>query len=268
MTTLHSPIDFLDIAVTAAIDAGKAIMSHYEETIVVNTKSDQSPVTAADLAAHRCILSQLAETGLPAISEEGGVENFEIRKNWNTYWLIDPLDGTKEFIHRNGEFTVNIALIENHIPVLGVVFAPATGELYAGCVGSGTWYIPHADALTESDIDYSSFRLIPDSSSGTRPYTIAVSRSHLDQKTLDYIEQRKLEKGHVATLSAGSSMKFCLVAHGKADEYPRFGPTNEWDTAAGHAVLLSVGKGVYTFPEKDPFTYNKSSLLNGPFLAH
>lgn len=268
MTTHQSPIDFLDLAITAALDAGRAIMSYYQGTIVVNTKSDQSPVTAADLAAHQCILTHLAVTGLPAISEEGGVEPYEIRKNWNTYWLIDPLDGTKEFIHRNGEFTVNIALIENNMPVLGVIFAPATGELYAGCVGGGTWYIPHADALTESAVDYSAFTLIPDKSPGIRTYTIAVSRSHLDQKTLDYIEQRKRDKGDVATLSAGSSMKLCLVAHGKADEYPRFGPTNEWDIAAGHAVLLSIGKGVYTFPEKKSFTYNKSSLLNGPFLAY
>jgi len=270
MPTMKQPatyVQLLDRAVSAALRAGAVIMQHYDTSISVMAKSDKSPVTVADLAAHDSILAYLADTGFPAISEEGGNHSYDERKNWRKYWLIDPLDGTKEFIHRNGEFTVNIALVEDGVPVLGVVYAPATGELYAGCKELGAWYIPNADAVAAGPVDFTDFQIQEVESSSPQVHTIAVSRSHLDQETINYIEKRKLELGDVRTIAAGSSMKFCLVASGKADEYPRFGPTYEWDTAAGHAVLLALGKGVFSFPDGTSFVYNKPNLLNGPFLA-
>jgi 3'(2'), 5'-bisphosphate nucleotidase len=257
----------IELSIFAALEAGKAIMAFYHEAVQVDLKADNSPVTAADHAAHKAIIKHLSQTGIPIISEEGESVTYEERKAWRKFWLVDPLDGTKEFIHRNGEFTVNIALIENDLPVIGVVYAPVTGDLFIGKVGADAWYIDHADSLQMGNINYSKCPIRPLNSS-VSGYTLAVSRSHQNQETLEYIEDKKAKLGNIATLAAGSSMKFCLVAQGKANEYPRFGPTMEWDTAAGHAILKAVGKDIFTFPDGEPLKYNKPTLVNDPFLAH
>lgn len=257
----------LSTAIAASIAAGRAIMEVYHTNFDVSTKDDDSPLTRADLAAHSILSAALGRTSVPVISEEGPVIAFEERSGWREYWLIDPLDGTKEFVRRNGEFTVNTALIREGRPVIGVVYAPVTDELYAGRVGTGWWYVQGAAQITPAGWeDLSAFTVggVP----AVHPYRIAVSRSHLDAATAAYVEQRRAEKGSVQSVQAGSSMKFCLVAHGKADEYPRFGPTNEWDTAAGHAVLSAAGKNVYSYPEGTVLQYNKPSMINGPFIAH
>ncbi|MEY4595489.1 MAG: hypothetical protein RIQ47_1899 [Bacteroidota bacterium] len=259
--------NLIDLAIHAALEAGKAIMAYYHESVQVDLKADNSPVTAADHAAHKVIANLLSKSGVPIISEEGESVSYEERKGWRKFWLVDPLDGTKEFIHRNGEFTVNIALIEDNVPVIGVVYAPVTGDLFIGKVGADAWYIDHADSLQMETINYSRYPIRPLTPSAST-YALAVSRSHQNQETLDYIESKKAKLGNLTTLAAGSSMKFCLVALGKANEYPRFGPTMEWDTAAGHAILLAVGKDIVTFPDSRPLKYNKPSLVNGPFLAH
>ncbi|MFM2134845.1 MAG: hypothetical protein RL021_245 [Bacteroidota bacterium] len=256
----------LSTAIAASIAAGKAILEVYHTDFEVTAKDDDSPLTRADLAAHSVLTAALGNTALPVISEEGRAIPYDERSGWKEYWLIDPLDGTKEFVRRNGEFTVNAALIRDGRPVLGVVYAPVTDELYAGLVGTGWWYVQSAAEVTSAAWeDLSVFKGVP--VSVTHPYRIAISRSHLDPATADYLENRRAEKGNILTVQAGSSMKFCLVAHGKADEYPRFGPTNEWDTAAGHAVLKAAGRNVYSYPDGAVLQYNKPSMINGPFIA-
>lgn len=252
-------------AIASSLAAGKAVLEIYHSGFDIRIKSDQSPVTAADLASHAVLVQDLGGTGVPVLSEEGRHIEFEERKAWNQFWLIDPLDGTKEFIHRNGEFTVNVALIEHNKPVLGVVYAPASDELYAGIAGAGWWYLSSASSVRINAMtDLTAFKGIAVKSS---MYTVAISRSHQDEKTENYLREVERKKGGIRRIAAGSSMKLCLVAHGKADEYPRFGPTNEWDIAAGHAVLIAAGKDIRTYPEGLSLTYNKASTLNGPFIA-
>jgi 3'(2'), 5'-bisphosphate nucleotidase len=261
--------ELLLLAITASLKAGKAILSVYHHTIEVTLKDDSSPLTQADLAAHQVLSELLTATGLPVLSEEASDVPFVIRKDWKRYWLIDPLDGTKEFIHRNGEFTVNIALIDEGKPVLGVVYAPVTDELYAGLVGEGAWYLATASSLrTISLADLMPLKSeSPTEKNPDHPYCVAVSKSHMDEKTMEYLERLKSAKGGVMTIPAGSSMKLCLVAAGKADEYPRFGPTSEWDIAAGHAILLAVNRNVLSVDNQLPLKYNKPDLKNSGFVA-
>jgi 3'(2'), 5'-bisphosphate nucleotidase len=257
---------FLPDIIRAVIAAGKAVLEVYETSFEVLQKSDHSPLTKADTESNRILCEALRTTAYPIISEEGDQMAYAVRSQWPVYWLIDPLDGTKEFVHRNGEFTVNVALIVEGLPVLGVVYAPVSDELYAGINGRGWWYMETASGLRpEALTDLSAFRGIPAAVSDV--YRIVISRSHTDANTAAHIETRRAEKGGVVTVQAGSSMKLCLVAHGKADEYPRFGPTMEWDIAAGHAVLLGARKNVYNHPGGDVLQYNKLSLTNGPFIA-
>lgn len=240
-----------DLAV-AAQEAGEAILEIVRRGFEVESKHDTSPVTEADRAAELVILAALARAapGVPVIAEEE-VAAGRIPAHDQTYFLVDPLDGTKEFVRGGHDYTVNIGLIEGGKPKLGVVFAPATGRLHGGCVGEGAW------------IDEGRGRM----PIATRPRgeltTAVASKSHLNQATIDYLQAAVGNCGYV---SIGSSLKFCIVAEGKADIYPRAAPTSEWDTAAGHAVLLAAG-GLVDGPDGEPLRYGKSAFLNRAFVA-
>jgi len=240
-----------------ALEAGRAILDIYAHDITVREKDDRTPVTDADTAAEDIILARLAELtpGIPIIAEEQ-VAAGKVPEIAERFWLVDPLDGTKEFISRNGEFTVNVALIEAHRPTLGVVYAPAKGRLFlAGPAGasaaaqapSGTWSAPHSIGVRAAPAD---------------GLTVVASRSHRDEKTDKYLEQFNVH----SVISAGSSLKFCLVAAGEADLYPRLGRTMEWDTAAGHAVLAAAGGRVETL-DGASLTYGKAPIFENPFFV-
>lgn len=235
--------------------AGRAILEIYDSDFAVQRKDDNSPLTAADLAAHRAIVDGLRvlTPPIPVLSEEAAEQvPWSVRRDWARYWLVDPLDGTREFVKRNGEFTVNIALIEDHRPVLGVVFAPVLDEMFWG------WRGGHAFGETRQSgkVD---LRTRPRAT----PLLVAGSRSHADARTLAALE--RLGPHELAPL--GSSLKFCRAAQGKVDLYIRYGLTSEWDTAAGQCVLEQAGGGV-SMMTGEPLRYNtKESLLNPDFLA-
>jgi len=258
----------LSLAIKAAVAGGIEIAKvyHNEET-QVTLKGDKSPLTQADQVAHEMIMLHLAESKIPVLSEEGRDIPFAERRNWNQLWVVDPLDGTKEFIKRNGEFTVNIALVENNIPTLGVIFLPETGELYYASHGNGAYKAILAKAidLQLSDIDITSAKKLP--LAIEKPFTIVASRSHMSKETEAYIEKLKEKHGEVAFISRGSSIKICMVAEGKASEYPRFAPTMEWDTAAGHAIIKEAGFEMYHTDINEPLRYNKEDLLNPWFVV-
>jgi 3'(2'), 5'-bisphosphate nucleotidase len=256
---------YLVISIEAALLAGEEIMKVYAKDFEVELKSDHSPLTQADKNAHEIIKSILEKTGLPILSEEGKQISFDERKHWDDFWLVDPLDGTKEFIKKNGEFTVNIALIKNCEPVLGVVYLPVKKMLYFGSEGDGSYKIEVGENKNaEALIDKAT--LMPDLQISSK-YTIVASRSHSSPETEDFIEKRKIKYGEVDLISAGSSIKLCLVAEGKAAVYPRLAPTMEWDTAAGHAVAKYAGCKVYDYKTEEPLVYNKENLLNPWFVV-
>jgi 3'(2'), 5'-bisphosphate nucleotidase len=245
----------LDELLQLARQAGEAILDIYDTEFDVERKEDNSPLTAADKAAHQIIISSLEELtpDIPMLSEESSKIPYEIRSQWQRYWLIDPLDGTREFIKRNGEFTVNIALIEGHTPSLGVVHAPVIRTTYYGVQGEGAW----------KQQDDQAARPIHVADSCRRPVQVAGSRSHAGDSLLRFLENL----GDHQLLSMGSSLKLCLVADGEADIYPRLGPTSEWDTAAAQAVVEAAGGRVTTL-DMQPLRYNtKESLLNPHFLV-
>lgn len=231
-------------------EAGAAIMAVYngEQPLDVTQKKDDSPVTAADLAAHHIIQRGLAALtpDIPLLSEEDP-PTWEVRQNWTRYWLVDPLDGTKEFLNRNGEFTVNIALIEDGQAVMGVVYAPAIDVLYLAERGKA--WKEEKGHLQEIGV------------SNAHPPLVVVSRSHSDEELKDYLKQL----GEHQTVSVGSSLKFCLVAEGKAQLYPRFGPTNIWDTAAGHAVAVAAGAQIHDWQGRPLLYTPRESFLNPGF---
>jgi 3'(2'), 5'-bisphosphate nucleotidase len=245
-------VRLLDDLAEAAREAGEAILEIVSRGFETETKSDFSPVTEADRAAELVILGALARVapGVPVVAEEE-VAAGRIPQHGDTYFLVDPLDGTKEFIRGGHDYTVNIGLIERGVPKLGVVFAPATGRLHGGCVGSGAW-VDGGDGRQE----------IVTRGRGERMTAVA-SKSHLNQATIDYLQQAVGVCDYVAV---GSSLKFCILAEGKADIYPRASPTSEWDTAAGHAVLLAAG-GLVDGPDGLPLAYGKTAFLNRAFVA-
>jgi len=235
--------------------AGQAILEVYHQDFSVDQKDDDSPLTAADLASHRIIVQRLGELdpAIPILSEEGASIPYSTRSRWQRYWLIDPLDGTREFVKRNGEFTVNIALIDRGRPVAGVVHVPVTGISYLGQAGQGAWKVDPTGQPTTIQV------------SGKRQKTarVAGSRSHAGDSLMRFLERL----GEHEIVSMGSSLKLCLVAEGAADIYPRLGPTSEWDTAAAQAVVEAAG-GLVTDTQLEPLRYNtKESLLNPYFLA-
>ena len=252
----------------AAIKAGEEVLRIYEnEDFQIESKQDNSPLTIADKAANKIINEYLVSTGIPIISEENKQTDYEIRKNWQQCWIVDPLDGTKEFIKQNGEFTVNIALIENQQPIFGVIYVPVTGELYVGDVevNSAKKCIVRSSEELEEKLSGAQ-KLTPATSK--EKIRIVGSRSHMNDATVAYIEDLRAEyKKEVEMVAKGSSLKFCIVAEGEADVYPRFAPTMEWDTAAGQAICKAVGLKVIDKRTGEEMLYNREDLLNSYFLV-
>ena len=245
----------LEASKEAALAAGNKILEIYGSgDFSIEAKTDNSPLTLADKAAHSAILSILDETELPILSEEGIDIPFETRSTWEYFWMVDPLDGTKEFIKKNGEFTVNIALIHRQKPVLGVVYAPVLDEMYWAIAGQGSFRevgdITEQISISANTITDQSLRVV-------------ASRSHMSEETQNYVDTLR----NPQIVSKGSSLKFLLVASGQADVYPRFGPTMEWDTAAADIIVTEAGGKVLLEDQVTPLSYNKENLLNPHFLV-
>ena len=262
--------EIYQIAIRAAIEGGKEILKIYnQDEIHVDYKGDDSPLTKADSAANAKIIKILEETEHPIISEESRQLDYSIRKEWTSCWIVDPLDGTKEFIKRNGEFTVNIALCQSGIPVFGVIYVPVSRELYYADVTSKKAYKSILDKAQNmpAELCKEADCILPatDSKSKVR---IVGSRSHMNEGTTDFIEKLEKQYDEVEIVSKGSSLKFCLVAEGRANVYPRFAPTMEWDTAAGHAICKAVGLEVIAQDTNEEVVYNKENLLNPYFLVN
>jgi len=253
-------INIQDI-VALAKQAGDAIMRIYQKDVDVEFKGDRSPLTAADKAAHKIIeaglqtLDEINSTSIPMLSEEGKNIPYDDRKDWQYFWMVDPVDGTKEFIKKNGEFTVNIALIHQGVPILGVVYAPALNQMYWAKKAEGA---------------FKNAQPLPLKTSAQREtYKIVASRSHMSDETKKLIESIETHK-EKELVSIGSSLKICLVAEGEADIYPRIAPTMEWDTAAAHAVVLEAGMDIKAYENASvlgSLVYNKQNLLNPFFIA-
>ncbi len=276
----------LQTALLASLEAGEEIMHIYtdpSQDFGIERKADNSPLTLADKASHKVIMRHLAGTGIPVLSEEGQHLPYEERGAWHSLWVVDPLDGTKEFIKKNGEFTVNVALVVEGQPVLGVVYVPATRVLYYGIVGEGAWKcaVPALEAGLPEAAGLAGFLSAGSEASAQAPFggvalpvsdghevfTIVASRSHMSPETQAYIQEMERVHGQVRTVSSGSSIKICLVAEGVADAYPRYAPTMEWDTAAGDAVARAAGRAVTSAETGKPLAYNKPDLLNPWFLV-
>jgi len=257
----------LQIAIDASIKASERIMEIYlNENFEIQSKEDDSPLTKADLAANKIICELLENTEIPILSEEGKHLPYSERQHWESLWIVDPIDGTKEFIKRNGEFTVNIALVTNQIPVLGVILVPVTQEIYFASSELGSFKSCVDNINTDLDITIDKAQKLPFKNS-TNPYIVAASKSHQTKETVDYIEQLSKEHKYVQLISKGSSLKICMVAEGSANCYPRFAPTMEWDTAAGQAICIYAGKEVIDMTTNKSILYNREILTNNWFLV-
>jgi len=268
-------------ALEASLLAGRAILEVYDSDFEVRFKDDRSPLTEADRRSHEILVRHLAGTApIPILSEEGRGIPYEERKSWDRFWLIDPLDGTKEFIKRSHEFTVNVALMSENRPVLGIVFLPATGELFFAAEGRGSFWVQDyrnigkegiaaagADELVRHVLSRARPLQPPPPTQKISGLKIVYSLSHSSVREDEFIAGIKSHFGKVETLSAGSSLKFCRVAHGRADVYPRFGPTMEWDTAAGQCVVEQAGGEVLEIGLRAALRYNKPELLNPSFVV-
>jgi 3'(2'), 5'-bisphosphate nucleotidase len=255
MTLEHPPTQILEQLVDISRQAGLAILQWYGGDMGITHKADDSPLTKADLASHKLIVTQLGKRWpeVPVLSEESAAIAWETRKAWQQYWLVDPLDGTKEFINRNGEFTVNIALVRDHRPVMGVVHVPVTGISYSGAIGAGAWRQKGTGAKAQ----------ISTRQPAASPAVIVGSRSHANPELAEQLEKL----GPHELTSMGSSLKFCRVAEGLADFYPRLGPTCEWDTAAAQAVVEAAGGRVVKL-DGSALDYNcKETYLNPHFFV-
>jgi 3'(2'), 5'-bisphosphate nucleotidase len=274
---MMSNMALLTHAMMAALEAGREILSVYDTDFSIEHKEDTSPLTLADKQAHQVITRRLAPFEIPILSEEGRNIAFHERQNWKQLWIVDPLDGTKEFIKRNGEFTVNIALVRAGKPVLGVVYWPVKDILYLGDHETGACKIQKASTQLKAGeagdfqnlLDKAFFKIekLPLKDSKPSVFTIVGSRSHPSPELEALVEKIRKEYGGVDFISAGSALKICLVAEGAADLYPRLGPTMEWDTAAGQAVAEASGASVLDYEKKTPLTYNKENLLNPWFVV-
>jgi 3'(2'), 5'-bisphosphate nucleotidase len=248
----------------AVLDAGREILKIYSGDFTVYTKDDNSLLTEADRKSHKVLVSALSRY-YPVLSEESALVPYEERRYWKEYWLIDPLDGTREFVKRNGEFTVNVALIRNGFPVAGWVYAPVKDTLYIGFQGKGAFRVLDASRQNPDELMKDGIPL--PRTDHYRILRVVVSRSHLNNKTSDFIEKLRQHHGQVESISIGSSLKLCLVAEGAADVYPRFGLTMEWDTAAADAICRSVGSLIVNMENGLPLVYNKKDLHNPSFLV-
>ena len=283
---------YLLTAVAATMEAGHAILEVYRSSdFKVEEKADKSPLTLADKRSHEIIVKRIGRSDIPILSEEGKNIPYEERRRWDTYWLIDPLDGTKEFIKKNGEFTVNIAIIRDKKPIGGVIYVPDKDVLYLALKNQGSFKVESGDSIKQLETVlielFNNQALRPENektaeafdglSTGSvklpvldlpaRPYTIIGSRSHASPELEAFVEEKRQEHGEVEFISAGSSLKLCLVAEGKADIYPRTGPTMEWDTAAGQAIAENAGCKVLQYDTREPLSYNKENLLNPWFVV-
>ena len=259
--------ELLSIAIIASVKAGEAIMKVYSNKIDVVYKEDESPLTLADKNANKIINKYLVKSKIPIISEENKILTYEERKNWKQCWIVDPLDGTKEFIKRNGEFTVNIALIKNNKPIIGVIYVPVSKTLYFTSDNSSKSYkaLLKTYTIIIDEIFNNAVEIFP-TQKNNNILRIVGSRSHLNDTTKNYISKIE-KKNKIKIVSKGSSLKFCLVAEGGAEIYPRFAPTMEWDTAAGQAICQAVGVKVIDVTTNEPLKYNKQNLLNPHFLV-
>lgn len=271
--TNHSSakIDFdqlLKLCIQAAFDAGNEILSFYNTSYDIELKSDNSPLTNADKAAHNVIAKILEKTNIPVLSEEGTIIPYEIRKDYEYLWIVDPLDGTKEFIKHNDEFTVNIALVHHQSPILGVVYCPPLKSMYfAASNGKGAFKY---NLENYDKIDVENVMVLAEKmpfANGDRKFTVVASRSHMNNETAGFIENLKKEHGDIELISKGSSLKLCEIAEGSADIYPRFAPTCEWDTAASHAIVEISGGKVVDAKTGQPLQYNKENILNPWFIV-
>lgn len=267
--------DLLLTAVQATIRAGLATLEVYESELHVDYKEDRSPLTLADTRSNEIIADHLKHTGVPVLSEEGRNIPAAERSHWQRLWVVDPLDGTKEFIKHLGEFTINIALVENKRPTLGAIFIPVKSVLYFGRLEDGSYRLDDGQVLADlaraddagdarmaiEQLKARSTRLPLDHGIHT-PFVIVGSRSHATPELHAYVDRKRRELGEVTFVSAGSSLKYCLVAEGRADVYPRLGPTMEWDTAAGQVIAEAAGATVTRHDTGGPMTYNKEDLLN------
>jgi 3'(2'), 5'-bisphosphate nucleotidase len=261
--------DYKEIHVSSlveiAADASAAIMEIFKNPFAVEKKADNSFVTSADVASHQIIESGLLKKfpDVPVLSEESNQVPYDIRKNWSRFWLVDPLDGTKEFVNRNSDFTVNIALIEKEHPVVGIIYHPLANICYVGVAGAGAFKIdkstgvitPLQDIHQEFFTERSLVRVI-------------ASRHHFSSEVMHFVNELKQIGKHVVVVTRGSSLKFCMVAEGEADVYPRFSPTMEWDTAAAQVIVEEVGKKVLNYETRHRLSYNKVSLQNPSFIVY
>ena len=268
----------LSTSILAALEAGEAIMGIYQTDFQVDYKDDRSPLTWADRSAHDIIVQHLQDSGIPILSEEGRSIPFQDRKSWETLWIVDPLDGTKEFVKKNGEFTVNIALVKEGTPVMGVVYAPDRSLLYFAMQDLGAYKIADPEIIRECQVGMQTGRTtlkdilknarkLPLAGQRKKPYTIVGSRSHATPDLDKFVADKRKIFGEVDFIPAGSSLKICLVAEGKADIYPRLAPTMEWDTAAGHAVASCSGSRIFEYESGITLTYNKENLFNPWFVV-
>ncbi|HWS01471.1 MAG TPA: 3'(2'),5'-bisphosphate nucleotidase CysQ [Prolixibacteraceae bacterium] len=254
--------ELMEIALHAAVKAGVSILDvYYGSDFGLGFKSDHSPITIADKRAHKIISDCLSVTDIPVLSEEGKSIAFAERENWEIFWLVDPLDGTKEFVKRNDEFTVNIALIKGNSPIGGVVYVPVTRTVY-WADGQESF---KATVDDKKEV-LSSIQRLPLTLT-RKNFVIAGSRTHMSPETETYIQSVDTKGKTIEMRSQGSSLKICMVAEGQADIYPRLGPTMEWDTAAGHAVVKYAGKNIYQVENNEPLIYNKQNLLNPWFIV-
>lgn len=257
----------LAIAIQASVKAGEAIMEVYNTEFDVEIKDDKSPLTMADKKANDIINSFLKPTQIPIISEENKQIDYEVRKSWETCWIVDPVDGTKEFIKRNGEFTVNIALVNNGKPLIGVIYVPVSKIIYLADVTKNEAYKAELETHDASVEDIKTLMKPLQPKVKNNHIEVVGSRSHMSDETLNFVSELENNGNRVSIVSKGSSLKFCLVAEGNADIYPRFAPTMEWDTAAGQAICNAVGVKVISEETKKSLAYNKENLLNPWFIV-
>ena len=257
--------------IAASLEAGVAILEVYHQDFEVEEKEDKSPLTLADKRSHEIIVSHLLPFDMPILSEEGKSIDYEIRKQWDYFWIVDTLDGTKEFIKRNDEFTVNIALVKENKPVLGVIYVPVLRQLYFAAKDFGAYLMTINSVIDFSQTSLDQIvvqsRRIDTHAVVDRPYTIVGSRSHATPELEAYVEKKRKEHETVDFISAGSSLKLCRVAEGSADVYPRLGPTMEWDTAAAHAIIKNANKRMRIFGNDQQLEYNKINLKNDWFVV-
>ena len=264
---------FFESAFNAALRAGAGIMDIYngEQEFLVNLKSDNTPITEADRRSHETIKDYLSRTRIPLMSEEGRDLLYEERCGWDLYWLVDPLDGTLEFIKRTGEFTINIALMVNNRPTVGVVYVPTSGRIYFAIEGRGAWkrigMIPNPNAQMNISEIMRGAEPLPQTDGANSPKVVALSRSHISPDTHVVVDSLKEKFGKIEILTQGSSLKLCLVAEGLVDIYPRTTPTSEWDTAAGECILNEAGGSIRELEHNSTLNYNKPTLINPNFIC-